>query len=207
MMIRTILFVVAAVQFSHAQTLQGQYPQASQKILSLSEIDTMAEKSLRIMRNEIFARYGFIFKSADLTQHFSKTIWYKATSADVTSKLTEVEKTNIDFIRNQEARVKAFSEFDTFYESFRNAILKDDFEKVMRLVHINRMNGEADARASIRKYWSELKEAARSNEYLTEQDGSATLTYDTRNDGTTQDFLVFQKIGSCWYIVGFDGIG
>jgi hypothetical protein len=204
---RIIILFLVAVQVSWSQTIPGQYAIASQRALTLTDIDSMSETSLRVMRNEIFARYGMIFKSADLTAHFSKTDWYKGTAADVTSKLTDVEKKNIDFIRNQEARIKAFSEFDAFYEAFRNAILKDDFEKVMRLVHIDRMNGEANARASMWKYWSELKEAARSTEYLMEQDGSATLTYDTRNDGVTQDFLVFEKIGACWYIVGFDGIG
>lgn len=203
-MVRIILFViVAAMQFSYAQqTLPGDYPQASQKILSLSEIDTMSEKSLRVMRNEIFARYGMIFKSADLTAHFSKTNWYKGTAADVTAKLTDVEKKNADFLRNQEARIKAYSNFEEFYDTFRNAILKDDVGKIMKLVHTDLMTEEG-----LRQYWSLLKKAAAANPTLDYDEDYALLTYDTRNDGTSQEFLVFKKIGPCWYIVGFDGIG
>lgn len=60
---------------------------------------------LRIMRNEIFARYGHQFKSQDLKDHFYSKLWYKPTTADVTNELTELERINVQQIRNVEARI------------------------------------------------------------------------------------------------------
>lgn len=50
---------------------------------------------LRIMRNEIFARYGYIFESEDLAEYFDTKIWYNPKYPNVDDKLTEVDKANI----------------------------------------------------------------------------------------------------------------
>ncbi len=47
----------------------------------------MGKADLRLLRNTIFALYGVHFKSADLSKHFDKQVWYTdegKTSADVT---------------------------------------------------------------------------------------------------------------------------
>jgi hypothetical protein len=54
------------------------------------------------MRNEIFAAHGYIFKSADLRDYFSKTKWYNPKFPDVTDKLTDIEKHNIQLILKYE---------------------------------------------------------------------------------------------------------
>jgi len=59
---------------------------------------------LRLIRNEIFARYGYKFKSEDLQTFFNSKDWYKPISDDVTDKLTELEKLNVQLILNVEAR-------------------------------------------------------------------------------------------------------
>jgi hypothetical protein len=56
---------------------------------------------LRIMRNEIFARYGYIFET-DVKEYFNKQWWYIPKSRNVDSQLTEIEKQNIDFIKRHE---------------------------------------------------------------------------------------------------------
>jgi len=66
--------------------------------------DKYSKKELRIMRNEIFASHGYIFKSADLKELFSKTKWYKPQYKDVTDKLTKVEKYNIKLILENEKK-------------------------------------------------------------------------------------------------------
>ncbi|MFB6320798.1 YARHG domain-containing protein [Saccharicrinis sp. FJH54] len=59
---------------------------------------------LRIMRNEIFAAHGYKFKSGDLNDYFSKQIWYKPCCTDVTKALTEIEKYNIQKIKEFEKK-------------------------------------------------------------------------------------------------------
>ena len=47
---------------------------------------------LRIQRNLIFARYGYKFKSIDLSNYFSKFDWYNPLHDDVKNQLTENDK-------------------------------------------------------------------------------------------------------------------
>ena len=61
-------------------------------------------EELRLIRNEIFARYGYRFKREDLETFFKSKDWYKPISDDVTDKLTELEKLNVQLILNVEAR-------------------------------------------------------------------------------------------------------
>jgi hypothetical protein len=67
-----------------------------------SAFEEYSKEELRIMRNEIFAAHGYIFKSADLRDYFSKTKWYNPRFQDVTDKLTDIEKHNIQLILKYE---------------------------------------------------------------------------------------------------------
>ena len=81
---------------------EGEYPQASERYLSYDDIQYLSKYELKIMRNEIFARYGRIFKSADLKNHFNSQHWYVPLYNKVYDKLTEIEKHNINFIKQYE---------------------------------------------------------------------------------------------------------
>ena len=80
----------------------GDYPEASTRLLSYDDLAGMSKGELRIMRNEIFARYGYIFKSQDLINHFSSKRWYQPLYNDVNHRLTRIEKQNADFIKTFE---------------------------------------------------------------------------------------------------------
>ena len=55
------------------------------------------------MRNEIFARYGYIFNSGgEMEAYFKKQDWYSAHHSDVNNFLTELEKENIKQIKSIE---------------------------------------------------------------------------------------------------------
>ncbi|WP_415225378.1 YARHG domain-containing protein [Psychromonas sp.] len=45
------------------------------RLLSKNELLLNNPTELRLMRNEIFARHGFIFKSKDLKRYFSQRSW------------------------------------------------------------------------------------------------------------------------------------
>lgn len=83
------------------------YGQASSSLLSPEDLEKITTKELRLMRNEIFADYGHVFKSSDLKSYFESTTWYSPSPDDSTNKLTEVEKLNVDLILSEEKRRKS----------------------------------------------------------------------------------------------------
>ncbi len=81
-------------------------PSTSVILLTDWKIKNYTLKDLRILRNEIFARKGFIFKSKDLKEHFSQFPWYKPKYTDVTDSLSMIEKANIQIILSVEKEKK-----------------------------------------------------------------------------------------------------
>jgi YARHG domain-containing protein len=77
------------------------------KKLDATELYGYTAAELRIIRNTIFARHGYQFKSADLNKHFSKFKWYKpdAAASKRISKglvLTKIERKNTKLIKKLE---------------------------------------------------------------------------------------------------------
>ena len=64
----------------------------------------LSNQHLRLLRNMIFARYGYKFSSADLNTYFGKFGWYKPTASNVDSKFTATDKHNIQLIQAFERR-------------------------------------------------------------------------------------------------------
>jgi hypothetical protein len=56
------------------------------------------------MRNEIYARKGFIFTAPDLKSYFGSKPWYVPRYASVDQKLTPLEKLNVEIIKQFEMR-------------------------------------------------------------------------------------------------------
>jgi len=87
-----------------ADYFAGKYPQASRRALSIEELKGMSAKELKIMRNEIFARYGYTFiPGGTMDTYFRQQDWYRAEHKNVDSFLTELEKQNIKLIQQVEA--------------------------------------------------------------------------------------------------------
>ena len=76
-------------------------------VIDHQEIKNKSLDELRIMRNEIFARHGYIFKSDDLSKYFSSYDWYAPKHDNVNHLLTEIDKANIAYIVEQEALLKS----------------------------------------------------------------------------------------------------
>ncbi|KXX67041.1 YARHG domain-containing protein [Flammeovirga sp. SJP92] len=87
---------------------QRKYKIASSKILNEKDIQNLSQKELRIMRNEIFADYGYIFKSADMKHYFSSFEWYKPEKVAVTEEqLTAIEQLNVKYLLGKEKEIKS----------------------------------------------------------------------------------------------------
>lgn len=54
----------------------GIFPQASSRYLMTDEIYGLSKWDLKIMRNEIFARHGYIFQTDEMRNYFSGKSWY-----------------------------------------------------------------------------------------------------------------------------------
>lgn len=77
----------------------------SKRKLSVSDLDSKTKKELEIMRNSIYARYGYKFKRKDLLNHFSQYSWYNPSTSDMTSvynQMSSIEKYNVEFIKKHE---------------------------------------------------------------------------------------------------------
>jgi len=80
----------------------GLYPEGSNRYLSSSDLSGKSKYDLKIMRNEIFARHGFIFQTNEMQDYFSKQSWYNPRYSDVNNMLTSIEKDNIALIKKFE---------------------------------------------------------------------------------------------------------
>jgi len=85
--------------------LPGRYPEASMKYLKYIDVKGKSAWELKIMRNEIFARHGYIFKTSNMKKHFSQQAWYKPIYEDssyVYKMFSDIEKSNVNFIKKYE---------------------------------------------------------------------------------------------------------
>ena len=74
----------------------------STRLLTEDDLRGMSKVELRILRNEIYARHGYIFKSQDLRNYFSAKDWYSPQYNDVSNLLNTIEKKNVAFIQRYE---------------------------------------------------------------------------------------------------------
>jgi hypothetical protein len=63
----------------------------------------ISTEELDLMRNEIFAEYGFIFKTPKWKKYFESKPWYKPQYNNVDKLLTDTDKDNIKFILNYQS--------------------------------------------------------------------------------------------------------
>ena len=83
--------------------LSGDYIEASLILLTAEDLKTITKNELRVMRNEIFARYGLRFKSGgQMDVYFRQKSWYQGQHDNVDKFLTHLEKSNIRLIKEVE---------------------------------------------------------------------------------------------------------
>ena len=64
-----------------------------------NDLVNLSRDGLRVLRNAIYAKYGYRFISDDLSEYFSQFPWYKAEYSNVDDKLSEIDKENILLIQ------------------------------------------------------------------------------------------------------------
>jgi V8-like Glu-specific endopeptidase len=68
--------------------------------LSAAQLKKYSKTQLKYMRNEIFARHGYVFSSRQLQQYFEKKSWYQAQDKKV--RLSSIEQANVNLLRSLE---------------------------------------------------------------------------------------------------------
>ncbi|MCK8520455.1 YARHG domain-containing protein [Aquimarina sp. D1M17] len=89
------------IQFNEGIKIKtiGKYPEASFVKLTKEELGEYTKYELQIMRNEIFARKGYVFKKdGKMDNYFSTKEWYKTITKTNNPDLNEIEKYNVNLI-------------------------------------------------------------------------------------------------------------
>ncbi len=81
------------------------YPVASERYLNSDDVNNLTGWELKIMRNEIFARHGYIFKTEEMRNYFMYEKWYVPRYENVDGMLSDVEKKNIELIKRYESKL------------------------------------------------------------------------------------------------------
>lgn len=89
-------------------------PDSNTKLLTQSDIEGLSAQELNYAKNEIYARHGRQFDSAELREYFESKSWYdgrypaeefdKNRSASV---LSDIEKKNAEFLKNAEYKAQS----------------------------------------------------------------------------------------------------
>jgi hypothetical protein len=89
----------------------GRWPWTSQRLIRPGELGPLSLGELELMRNEIYARHGWIFNRSDLRNYFQSQPWYRPrgdmsdpqqSNRRVEAELTPVERGNIRIIVTRE---------------------------------------------------------------------------------------------------------
>ena len=91
---------------SFVRQFEGRYPATHQRVLDVKELAKLAPDELRLMRNEIFARYGYRFRDLVLLKHFKAVRGYWPALDNVDAFLTPVERGNVALLSKVEDDAK-----------------------------------------------------------------------------------------------------
>ncbi|WP_270816644.1 YARHG domain-containing protein [Hungatella effluvii] len=73
------------------------------RLVTNDDLAELTKEGLRLARNEIYARHGYVFNSQDLKDYFSEKLWYRPDASFNESQLSSVEKDNVARIKSYEA--------------------------------------------------------------------------------------------------------
>ncbi len=95
------------MEFTYYQGDESEYilPESSSRYLTFDDLAGLDKATLRLARNEIYAKHGRMYETDDLREYFSSKSWYYGyLSADEfdDSVLNEYEKANLDLIKAAE---------------------------------------------------------------------------------------------------------
>lgn len=88
----SLFYPMAEYQWSRKYVVIDEYQ------MDFCEWDCLVNKS-KIARNEIFARHGYVFKTAEMKDYFERQGWYKPNKRFSVESLNDVEKRNVEYLK------------------------------------------------------------------------------------------------------------
>ncbi len=94
-------------------------------IRKFDDFDGLNRKELRLLRNTLYAKYGYCFESPDLQNHFGKFSWYRCRNnaekkgANIEKLLTPEEKTNVMILRSLENSLAIEAVYEYEYHTLK----------------------------------------------------------------------------------------
>jgi len=88
------------------KNIAGRYPFTATNVMTTGELKIYTHNELDIMRNEIYARHGHIFKTARYRDYFNAQPWYKGTVNEAGNLLSEIEQLNVAQIKAAQEIIK-----------------------------------------------------------------------------------------------------
>jgi len=85
---------------------------ASNTVLTKSEVENLKKGDLTIIRNTIYARHGYSFKNRPLRVFFDAQSWYIPVHTNIKKDFTELEKDNIQLLLKYEKNAAEY--YDRF---------------------------------------------------------------------------------------------
>ncbi|KFN01359.1 YARHG domain-containing protein [Bacillus clarus] len=77
------------------------FPDSDIRKLTSADLRYLSKEQLKIARNEIYARHGYIFQTEDMQAYFSKQSWYRE-KPYYTGALSDIEAYNVELIKSKE---------------------------------------------------------------------------------------------------------
>lgn len=82
------------------------FPDSSTRALTAADVAGLSKEQLKIARNEIFARHGYIFTTPEMKSYFEGKSWYHGSIAkenfDMEKLFNQIEKDNVKLIKSYE---------------------------------------------------------------------------------------------------------
>ena len=82
--------------------VESMLPRLQSERLTEADLAQYDSDKLKLLRNAIFAKHGYIFKMEVFSDFFSQYDWYKPVSSNVTGQLNSTETYNVNLIKSME---------------------------------------------------------------------------------------------------------
>ena len=94
---------VDGIALTESNPNNGRFDFVGYTLLHGSELYNYDKPTLRLMRNSILARHGYVFQSQDLQKYFGNEPWYKPADSNEDIQLSLLEQLNVELIKYREA--------------------------------------------------------------------------------------------------------
>ena len=93
---------IRITSYNNMENIYFNEKELSEELIKQQDLFFLSNDQLRLLRNAFYAIHGYDFKSQDLKEYFSGFSWYKPNPNFSESDFTEIERKNIELIRQME---------------------------------------------------------------------------------------------------------